>query len=385
MTRFDIVALPGDGIGPEVVSAARSLLDAIATRFDVEFAVEELPVGGNSIDAHGVPLLPEVLERCRAADAVLLGAVGGPKWDSTDPDAPRPEQGLLGLRKGLELFANLRPVRVSPALTHASPLREELVRDADLLIVRELTGGIYFGDRGRRDGVAHDTCVYSTDEIERIAELAFQLASGPARRGRVTSVDKANILETSRLWRETVERVGGRHEGVALEHMLVDNAAMQLVSRPADFDVILTENMFGDILSDEAAMIAGSIGLLASASLGNRKPGRAGGPGPGLGLGLGLGVYEPVHGSAPDIAGKGVANPLATFGSVALMLRHSLGMEDAATAVESAVDRVLERGFRTPDLATDRPEEQTVGTGEMTRAVTEGLGAVEAPAERDRA
>jgi 3-isopropylmalate dehydrogenase len=375
MSRLDIVALPGDGIGPEVVSAARSLLDVIATRHGVEFAVEEMPVGGNSIDAHGVPLLPEVLERCRAADAVLLGAVGGPKWDSTDPDAPRPEQGLLGLRKGLELFANLRPVRVSPPLTHASPLREELVRDADLLIVRELTGGIYFGDRGRRDGVAHDTCVYSAGEIERIAELAFQLAAGPARRGRVTSVDKANILETSRLWRETVEQVGGRHEGVALEHMLVDNAAMQLVSRPADFDVILTENMFGDILSDEAAMIAGSIGLLASASLG--AAGSSGRKAPGL--------FEPVHGSAPDIAGKGVANPLATFGSVALMLRHSLEMEDAAAAVESAVDRVLERGLRTPDLATDRPEELTVGTGEMTRAVIEELGAVEAPAERDRA
>jgi 3-isopropylmalate dehydrogenase len=377
MTRFDIVALPGDGIGPEVVSAARTLLSAIESRFDVEFAVEELPIGGNSIDAHGVPLLPEVLERCRDADAVLLGAVGGPKWDSTDPDAPRPEQGLLGLRKGLELFANLRPVRVSPPLAHASPLREELILNADLLIVRELTGGIYFGDRGRRDGVAHDTCVYSTDEIERIAELAFKLAESPARRGKVVSVDKANILETSRLWRETVAEVAKRHERVALEHMLVDNAAMQLVSRPADFDVILTENMFGDILSDEAAMIAGSIGLLASASLGNRQPGRAGAPG--------LGLFEPVHGSAPDIAGKGVANPLATFGSVALMLRHSLEMEDAAAAVESALDRVLERGFRTPDLATDRSEEQLVGTGEMTRAVIEELGAVEAPAERDRA
>jgi 3-isopropylmalate dehydrogenase len=369
MSRFDIVVLPGDGIGPEVIAAARTLLDAIASRFEVEFAVEELAVGGNSIDAHGVPLLPEVLDRCRAADAVLLGAVGGPRWDSTDPEAPRPEQGLLGLRKGLELFANLRPVRVNRSLTHASPLKEHLVRDADLLIVRELTGGIYFGDRGRRDGVAHDTCVYSTEEVERIAELAFRVAASPARRGRVVSVDKANILETSRLWRETVEQVAARHEGVALEHMLVDNAAMQLVSRPAEFDVILTENMFGDILSDEAAMIAGSIGLLASASLGSRR----------------AGLYEPVHGSAPDIAGKGVANPLATFGSVALMLRHSLEMEDAAAAVESAVDRVLERGFRTPDLATDRSEEQTVGTGEMTRAVIEELGAVEAPAERDRA
>jgi 3-isopropylmalate dehydrogenase len=353
MSSYTLVALPGDGIGPEVIGAARSLLDAVGERFDAAFAIEELPVGGISIDEHGLPLLPEVLDRCRAADAVLLGAVGGPKWDSTDPDAPRPEQGLLGLRKGLELFANLRPVRVVPALVDASPLRRELVERADLLIVRELTGGIYFGDRGRSGGVAHDTCVYSTDEIERIAELAFRLAAGPARRAQVTSVDKANILETSRLWRETVEQVASRHEDVALEHMLVDNAAMQLISRPADFDVVLTENMFGDILSDEAAMIAGSIGLLSSASLGT------GGPG----------LYEPVHGSAPDIAGRGVANPLATFGSVALMLRHSLALEDAAAAVESAVDRVLEQGLRTPDLAGGRSEEGSVGTEEMSAAV----------------
>jgi 3-isopropylmalate dehydrogenase len=357
MSRHTLVALPGDGIGPEVIGAARSLLDTLAARFDVEFDVEELPVGGVSIDEHGIPLLPEVLDRCREADAVLLGAVGGPKWDTTDPDAPRPEQGLLGLRKGLELFANLRPVRVTPALVDASPLRRELVEHADLVIVRELTGGIYFGDRGRNRGVAHDTCVYSTDEIERIADLAFRLAAGPARRSHVTSVDKANILETSRLWRETVEQVARRHEGVALEHMLVDNAAMQLVSRPADFDVVLTENMFGDILSDEAAMIAGSIGLLASASLGVSGPG----------------LFEPVHGSAPDIAGKGIANPLATFGSVALMLRHSLAMEDAAAAVESAIDRVLERGLRTPDLAAGRSEESRVGTEEMTSAVIREL------------
>ena len=301
-----------------------------------------------------------MLEECRASDAVLLGAVGGPKWDSTDPDAPRPEQGLLGLRKGLELFANLRPVRVTEALLDASPLRPERVRGADLLIVRELTGGIYFGDRGRRDGVAHDTCVYSTEEVERIADLAFRIAASPGRRGQVVSVDKANILETSRLWRETVERVAARHEGVELEHMLVDNAAMQLVSRPADFDVILTENMFGDILSDEAAMIAGSIGLLASASLGC-----AGGPA----------CYEPVHGSAPDIAGQGKANPLAAFGSVALMLRHSLQMEDAAAAVESAMDRVLEQGLRTPDLVSGQAEETPVGTAAMTQAVIDELGA----------
>jgi 3-isopropylmalate dehydrogenase len=250
-------------------------------------------------------------------------------------------------------------VRVIDALLDSSPLRPERVRGADLLIVRELTGGIYFGDRGRRDGVAHDTCVYSVEEVERIADLAFRIAASPGRRGQVVSVDKANILETSRLWRETVENVAVRHPGVRLEHMLVDNAAMQLISRPGDFDVVLTENMFGDILSDEAAMIAGSIGLLASASLGADGPG----------------LYEPVHGSAPDIAGQGKANPLATFGSVALMLRHSLQMEDAATAVESAMDRVLEQGLRTPDLASGQVEETQVGTAAMTQAVIDELGA----------
>jgi 3-isopropylmalate dehydrogenase len=354
-----IAVLAGDGIGPEVTGAARQLLRALAAQHDASFEFVDLPVGGESIDRHGVPLLPEVLDECRAADAVLLGAVGGPRWDTTDPDAPRPEQGLLGLRKGLELFANLRPVRIVDALLDSSPLRPERVRGADLVIVRELTGGIYFGDRGRRDGVAHDTCVYSVHEIERIAELAFRIAGSPGRRGRVVSVDKANILETSRLWRETVERVAARHGGVRLEHMLVDNAAMQLIARPGDFDVLLTENMFGDILSDEAAMIAGSIGLLASASLGSEGPG----------------LYEPVHGSAPDIAGQGKANPLATFGSVALMLRHSLQMEEAAAAVESALDRVLEQGLRTPDLATGHAEETQVGTAAMTEAVIDELGA----------
>jgi 3-isopropylmalate dehydrogenase len=357
---YEIVALPGDGIGPEVMAPGLDLLEAVAGRFEVGFHVTELPIGGTSIDQHGSALLPEVLEHCAGADAVLLGAVGGPKWDTTDPDAPRPEEGLLGLRKGLGLFANLRPVRPNPALIDASPLRADRVSGADLIVVRELTGGIYFGDRGRRDSVAHDTSVYSSEEIERIARLAFETAALPSRRARVTSVDKANILETSRLWRETVEEVARNYGQVELEHMLVDNAAMQLIARPRDFDVLLTENMFGDILSDEAAMIAGSIGLLASASLGS------GGPG----------LFEPVHGSAPDIAGKGVANPLAMFGSVALMLRHSLDMEDAAAAVESAVDRVLDRGLRTPDLVskTEVPEEIEVGTAEMTRSVLSEMG-----------
>jgi 3-isopropylmalate dehydrogenase len=356
---YELIALPGDGIGPEIMASARSLLDVMSERFGVAFEVTELPVGGSSIDKHGVPLLPEVLERCREADAVLLGAVGGPKWETTDPDAPRPEQGLLGLRKGLGLFANLRPVRPNSALADASPLRPELVAGADLIVVRELTGGIYFGDRGRRDGVAHDTCTYSVEEIDRIARLGFETAASPSRRGRLTSVDKANILETSRLWRETVQRLAPEYEQVTLEHVLVDNAAMQLVARPADFDVILTENMFGDILSDEAAMIAGSIGMLASASLG------AGGPG----------LFEPVHGSAPDIAGRGVANPLAMFGSVALMFRHSLQMEEEAAAVESAIDRVLERGLRTPDLASGAEHEVEVGTAEITKAVAAEVAA----------
>ncbi len=336
-----IVALPGDGIGPEIMAAARELLDALGG-----FEVEEQLVGGASIDANGTALTPEVLAACRDADAVLLAAVGGPKWDTTDPDAPRPEQGLLGLRKGLELFANLRPVRPSSALLDASPLRRERIEGTDLLVVRELTGGIYFGDRGRRDGAAFDTCAYDVEEIERIADVAFRFA-----RRRVTSVDKANVLETSRLWRETVERVAERHDGAELEHLLVDNAAMQLVSRPAEFDVILTENLFGDILSDEAAMLTGSIGMLPSASVG------AGGPG----------LFEPVHGSAPDIAGTGKANPLAMFGSVAMMLRYGFGREDDAARIESAVDRALEEGLRTADLGGEAT------TDDATRAVLSNL------------
>jgi 3-isopropylmalate dehydrogenase len=337
-----IVALPGDGIGPEIMASARELLDKLGG-----FEIDEHPFGGASIDAHGTALTPEVLAACRDSDAVLLAAVGGPKWDSTDPDAPRPEQGLLGLRKGMELFANLRPVRPSAALLDASPLKRDRIEGTDLLVVRELTGGIYFGDRGRHDGTAYDTCVYSEHEIERIAEVGFRFA-----RRRVTSVDKANILETSRLWREVVGRVAERHPDTELEHLLVDNAAMQLVSRPTDFDVILTENLFGDILSDEAAMLTGSIGMLPSASVG------AGGPG----------LFEPVHGSAPDIAGSGRANPLAMFGSVAMMLRYGLGREDDAAAIESSIDRALEQGLRTPDLGGDSTTE------DATRAVLANLG-----------
>jgi 3-isopropylmalate dehydrogenase len=335
-----IVLLPGDGIGPEIVSAARRVLDTIG-----EFEYEEHPVGGASIDAHGTALTDEVLNACRAADAVLLGAVGGPKWDTTDPDQPRPEQGLLGLRKGLGLFANLRPVKPIEALLDASPLRPERISGTDLLVVRELTGGIYFGDKTRTATTASDTCVYDASEIERIARVAFEAAG--RRRGRLTSVDKANVLETSRLWRETVSGVAGDYPEVELDHLLVDNAAMQLVSDPVRFDVIVTENMFGDILSDEAAMLAGSLGMLPSASLG--------GDGPGL--------FEPVHGSAPDIAGRGIANPLATFLSAAMLLRDGLGLEAEAAAVERAVEAAVGAGDLPADLGGDAT------TSEVTEAV----------------
>jgi len=330
-----VAVLAGDGIGPEVVGEARRLVDAIAPAHGLAMTWEEHLVGGVAIDETGSPLPEPTLAACRVSDAVLLGAVGGPKWDTTDPDRPRPEQGLLGLRAALGLFANLRPVRPWPALYDASPLRRERIEGTDLLVVRELTGGIYFGERGRDGDRAHDTCVYTRAEVRRVAERAF--AAARERRGRVTSVDKANVLETSRLWREEVGAVGAAHPDVALDHMLVDNAAMQLVSRPADFDVIVTENLFGDILSDEAAMITGSIGMLPSASLG------AGG----------AGLYEPVHGSAPDIAGRGLANPVAACLSAALMLRFSLGAPDAADRIEAAVAAVLEDGARTPDLGGD--------------------------------
>ena len=293
-------------------------------------------------------LTDETLEACRAADAVLLAAVGGPKWDTTDPSKPRPEQGLLGLRKGLNLFANLRPVRPVPALYDASPLKREVIDGTNLMVVRELTGGIYFGEKTRTDDQASDLCIYTRAEIERIARVAFRSA-----RSRVTSVDKANVLETSRFWREVVREIHGREfPNIELQHVLVDNAAMQLIASPRHFEVILTENMFGDILSDEAAMLTGSIGMLPSASLGD--PGT-----PGL--------FEPVHGSAPDIAGTGAANPLAMFLSAALMLRHGLEREAEAAAVESAVDRALTDGLRTPDLGG------TAGTAEATRAVLEHI------------
>jgi 3-isopropylmalate dehydrogenase len=336
-----IAILPGDGIGPEIMAATRAVLNAVG-----EFELDERPIGGASIDAYGVPLTEETLAACRRADAVLLGAVGGPKWDSTDPGAPRPERGLLELRKGLGLYANVRPVRPLRQLYDASPLRRERIEDVDLLVVRELTGGIYFGEKTRTSEGATDLCSYTVKEIERVARTAFNAAHA-----KVTSVDKANVLETSRLWREVVSDVQDReYPHVELEHMLVDNAAMQLISNPRHFDVLLTENMFGDILSDEAAMLTGSIGMLPSASLGDREPRT-----PGL--------YEPVHGSAPDIAGEGIANPMAMFLSAALMLRNSLDMEEQALEVESAVERALDDGVRTPDLGG------AASTADATRAV----------------
>lgn len=337
-----VITLPGDGIGPEIMDAAKQLLDELG---GVDYTDDDL--GGIAIDKFGTALTSETLENCKQADAVLLAAVGGPKWDTTDPDTPRPEQGLLGIRKGLGLFANLRPVRPLPALYGASPLREDRIAGTDMLVVRELTGGIYFGQKGREGDSAYDTCLYTRAEVERIARVAFNAA-----RRRVTSVDKANVLESSRLWREVVHDIHAREfSDVPLEDMLVDNAAMQIVSHPAHFDVVVTENMFGDILSDEAAMITGSIGMLPSASIGD------GGPG----------LFEPVHGSAPDIAGSGKANPLAMFLSTAMMLRHGLDRGADASRVESAVDRVLSDGLRTADLGGN------ADTAQVTQAVLAAL------------
>jgi 3-isopropylmalate dehydrogenase len=353
--RAAITVLPGDGIGPEVVREALRVLKAVGDRWGHSFSLHEALIGGAAIDASGVALPPETLAASREADAVLLGAVGGPKWD--DPRAKvRPEQGLLAIRKGLGLYANLRPVKVNPKLLHASPLRPELLAGVDMLVVRELTGGIYFGDKLRDGDKASDTCVYSVGEVERIVRTAARIARG--RRKKLCSVDKANVLETSRLWREVTERVCKQEfPDVSLSNMLVDACAMQLIRRPADFDVIVTENMFGDILTDEASMLAGSMGMLPSASLGEGK----------------VGLYEPIHGSAPDIAGKGIANPYATILSVALLLRHSLGLETEAAAVEAAVGAAIDRAVLTTDLIA--PGGRAVSTAAAGDAVVEALRA----------
>ena len=362
-----IAVLPGDGIGPEVTAEAVACLEVVARRFDLALELSEGQIGGCAIDGEGTALPAATLATTRAADAVLLGAVGGPKWD--DPRAKvRPEQGLLGLRRELELFANLRPVKTVEALLGASTLKEEVIRGVDVLVIRELTGGIYFGKPSeRRDGPsgreAVDTLLYTEGEIRRVVEVAFDLAR--VRRKKVTSVDKANVLSSSRLWREVANEVAKANPDVAYEDVLVDAMAMHLIKRPRDFDVVVTENMFGDILTDEAAMLPGSMGLLPSASLGTRRTEKKGRDGKSHTAIFGL--YEPIHGSAPDIAGKGLANPLAAILSAAMMLRYSLAAPEAAQALEDAVARVLDRGLRTADLASGGVK--PVSTREMSAAV----------------
>ncbi len=353
--KANIVLLPGDGIGPEIVAEARAVLDAVAAEFGHALSYETHLIGGSAIDAHGTALPEVTLEACRRADAILLGAVGGPKWD--DPAAKvRPEQGLLGLRKAMGLYANLRPVKPHPRLLSASPLRPERLEGVDLLVVRELTGGLYFGQprlrETRADGTtrAVDTLEYTDAEIRRVVALAFRLASG--RRKKVTSVDKANVLESSRLWRQVASAVGKDHPAIALEHQLVDSCAMRLLTHAREFDVIVTENLFGDILTDEAAVLAGSLGMLPSASLGDGK----------------CGLYEPIHGSAPDLAGKGIANPLGTILSAAMLLRHSLELPAEAAAIERAAFRAVDEGVLSADLGG------RASTREMGEAVRARLG-----------
>ena len=354
--EFKIALVKGDGIGPEIVDSAVRVLEKIGQKFGHTFHCTPYLAGGCAIDAVGIPLPQETVDGCLAADSVLLGAVGGPKWDK-NPGNLRPEKALLGLRSALGLFTNLRPAKIYPALAGDCPLRPDIVADGfDMVMVRELTGGIYFGERGRRDGKygpeAYDTEAYSVMEIERIARVAFETAR--KRRKNVISIDKANVLETSRLWRETVHRIAEEYPDVTCTDMLVDNAAMQLVRNPAQFDVVVTTNMFGDILSDEASQITGSIGLLPSASLGSTK----------------RGLYEPIHGSAPDIAGQNKANPIATILSAAMMLRYSFDLGAEADAIEAAVDRVLNQGLRTADLGGG---EASLGCTEMTDAILKEL------------
>ena len=348
-----IAVLPGDGIGPEVIAQGLRCLRALGDAFGHDFELTELAFGGAAIELQGEPLPPATLAACRSADAVLLGAIGGPRWSAPEATV-RPEQGLLGLRRALGAFANLRPVKVHAALADASTLKREVIEGVDLVFVRELTGGIYFGEKHRDATRASDLCTYSAAEVERVVRVAGALAR--QRRHRLTSIDKSNVLETSRLWRQVTTRVmAAEFPDVALEHMLVDSAAMHLIRRPRDFDVLVTENMFGDILTDEAAMLAGSLGLLPSASLGNGTSG----------------IYEPIHGSAPDIAGRGIANPYGTIYSIALLLRHSLKLEPEAVALEAAVNAALSGGARTADLAA--PGEPALSCAQACDAVLSNL------------
>ncbi len=370
-----IVTLPGDGVGPEVTAAAVAVLKAVAARYEHDFHFDEQLIGGAAIDACGEPLPAASLAACKAADAVMLGAVGGPKW--SDPNAPvRPEQGLLGLRAALGVYANLRPLQVHPALADLSPLKNERLHNVNVLFVRELTGGAYFGAKTRTADTATDECKYSVTEIERVVRRAFELARG--RRGQLTSVDKANVLETSRLWRSTVQRLATEYPEVTVEHQLVDSMAMLLLTQPSHYDVVVTENLFGDILTDEAAALAGSLGLLPSASLGDRVPSSesAGEFLPPTGAGnparsptgpIRMGLYEPIHGSAPDIAGTGTANPVGAILSAAMLLRHSLGLESEAVAIENAVDQVLRDGPHSRDIGG------SAGTAQVLAAVLAAL------------
>lgn len=348
-----ITLLPGDGIGPDVTKSAHQALDAIGAKYGHQFRFDEQLIGGIAIDETGDPLPAETIASCQAADAVFLGAVGGPKW--SDPNAAiRPEQGLLKIRATLKVFANLRPVRIYPELVGASPLRPEILANVDMIVVRELTGGIYFGEKTRDSKSASDLCVYTVSEVERIVRIAAKLARD--RRGKLCSVDKANVLETSRLWRDVTNRImSDEFPDIELETLLVDAAAMHLISRPSDFDVIVTENMFGDILTDEASMLTGSLGMLPSASLGDSTSG----------------LYEPIHGSAPDIAGLGIANPCAAIASAALLLRYSLGLDKEAAAVETAIAAAISAGARTADIVAKG--ESRLSTDEMTAEIIRNL------------
>ena len=348
-----ITLLPGDGIGPEVTKSGQSVLETIGEEFGHNFTLSRQHIGGSGIDHCNDPLPSDTVSSCNESNAVILGAVGGPKWDN--PNAKiRPEQGLLGLRAALKVFANIRPVKIIPSLSKASPLKEHLLKNVDLLVIRELTGGIYFGEKQRNDSSASDLCIYHNYEVERIIRFAANLAK--SRRNKLCSVDKANVLETSRLWRDVTTKImASEFSSINIEHILVDAAAMYLISRPADFDVIVTENMFGDILTDEASMLSGSMGMLPSASLGDGR----------------VGLYEPIHGSAPDIAGKGIANPCGMIGSVALLLRHSLDLQEEANLLEKAIYDAIENGARTADIATNN--EKILSTEEMTQVITNCL------------
>lgn len=354
MGKYKIAVIPGDGIGPEIIKAGIKVLNKIAEKYNHQFEYEEVFMGGCAIDKFGEPLPDKELEKCLKSDSIILGAVGGPKWDNVETQK-RPEKGLLKLRQKLEVYANLRPAKIIPMLQCASPLKKEKTDNVDIMVVRELTGGIYFGDRGKTDVDAYDVEKYSVEEIRRIAKVGFDMAM--IRNKKVISVDKANVLETSRLWRKIVEEVSEDYPEVTLEHMYVDNMAMQLVSNPSKYDVLITSNMFGDILSDLLAAVCGSIGMLSSASLGNTK----------------RGLYEPIHGSAPDIAGKNIANPLATISSIAMMLEISFGLTKEAREIENAINTVLEKGYRTLDIYEGISNQTKVGTMEMAEKMIEEI------------